>query len=96
MINNENFRVEHDLLGERNVANDKYYGIHTLRALENFHITGISIHTYPGLINALAFVKEASARANFELGLQSKNRTDAIIKACQEIREGKQIGRAHV
>ena len=83
------YRTEHDLLGEREVPTDKYYGIHTLRALENFPITGTSIQSYPGLIQGLAFVKEACALANLELGLLDKKRADAIMSACQEIRAGK-------
>ena len=57
-------RVEHDLLGERQVPANAYYGIHTLRALENFPITGTPISIYPELINALACVKQAAAHAN--------------------------------
>lgn len=82
------FRVEHDLLGEREVPADKYYGIHTLRALENFPITGITIQTYPILIHSLAYVKEACAKANAELKLLDQQRADAIIQTCQEIRSG--------
>jgi aspartate ammonia-lyase len=81
-------RVEHDLLGEREVPADKYYGIHTLRALENFPITGITIQTYPTLIHSLAYVKEACAKANAELKLLDQHRADAIVQACQEIRSG--------
>ncbi|HEY3311174.1 MAG TPA: aspartate ammonia-lyase [Anaerolineales bacterium] len=88
-MDNTPFRIEHDLLGEREVPADKYYGIHTLRALENFPITGISINTYPALIKGLAYVKLACAMANQELGLLNKNRADAIIQACREILTGK-------
>jgi len=83
------YRTEHDLLGERQVPADVYYGVHTLRALENFPITGTSIRTYPGLINALAFVKEACALANKQLGHLDEKSADAIIQACREIRAGK-------
>lgn len=82
------YRVEHDLLGERDVPADKYYGIHTLRALENFPITGITIQTYPILIHSLAYVKEACAKANAELKLLDTPRANAILQACQEIRAG--------
>jgi len=81
-------RLEHDLIGEREVPADNYYGIHTLRALENFPITGVTIRTYPGLVNSLAYVKEASALANLELGLIDEIRALAITRACQEIRSG--------
>src|SRR4051812_2773267 len=82
-------RVEHDLLGDRAVPADAYYGIHTLRALENFAITGTPISIYPDLVNALACVKQAAAIANCELGLLDDRRSMAIRLACEEIREGK-------
>jgi len=82
-------RVEHDLLGDRAVPADAYYGIHTLRALENFPITGTPISVYPDLVNALACVKQAAAIANAELGLLDERRSHAIRLACEEVREGK-------
>ena len=81
-------RTEHDLLGERSIPADAYWGIHTLRALENFPITGKQIGTYPDLIKALALVKLAAAHANLELGLLEQWRFDAISAACQEILSG--------
>ncbi|GAA0940047.1 MULTISPECIES: aspartate ammonia-lyase [Streptomyces violaceusniger group] len=81
-------RREHDLLGDRDVPADAYWGIHTLRAGENFPITGTSISAYPHLISALAAVKEAAARANEDLGLLTTRKADAIAAACQEIRRG--------
>src|SRR5437868_2260084 len=82
-------RTEHDLLGERVVPAEAYYGIHTLRALENFPITGMPISIYPDLVNALACVKQAAAIANRELGLLDEKRAVAIRLACEEVREGK-------
>jgi len=82
-------RTEHDLLGEREVPYEYYYGIQTLRALENFNISGVSISHYPFLIAALAEVKMAAARANFELGLLSEPLVNAISLACTEIIHGK-------
>jgi aspartate ammonia-lyase len=82
-------RVEHDLLGERDVPADAYYGIHTLRAVENFPISGTPISIYADLIRALACIKEAAAMTNHELGLLDEARKDAIVKACEEIRGGK-------
>ncbi|HEX9939854.1 MAG TPA: aspartate ammonia-lyase [Longimicrobium sp.] len=82
-------RTEHDLLGERSLSVDLYYGVQTLRAIENFPITGIPISQYPHLVNALAAVKEGAALANHELGLLPEDVTDAIVRACREIREGK-------
>jgi len=78
-------RREHDLLGEREVPHEFYYGIQTLRALENFNISGVSLTHFPDLIEALAMVKMASARANHDLGLLSTPVADAIVQACQEI-----------
>ena len=82
-------RLEHDLLGERPVPVDAYYGIHTLRAVENFPITGSPISIYPDLIRALACIKQAAAMANRELGLLDAERTDVIVRACEQIRAGK-------
>ncbi|MFD7501235.1 lyase family protein, partial [Streptomyces sp. NPDC059850] len=82
-------RREHDLLGDRDVPADAYWGIHTLRARENFPITGTAISAYPHLINALAAVKEATARANEDLGLLAPEKAAAIVAACQEIRNGR-------
>lgn len=88
-MNTQTFRVESDLLGERNVPAEAYYGVHTLRAVENFQISGTPISAYPNLILALAAVKEAAAEANASLGLLPVQLRDAIIAACQEVREGK-------
>ena len=82
-------RREHDLLGDRDVPADAYYGVHTLRAIENFPITGTRISIYPDLIAALASIKSAAASSNHELGLLDATRTDAIVAAAEEIRAGK-------
>lgn len=82
-------RTEHDLLGDREVPYEYYYGVQTLRALENFNISGVSLSAYPNLIEGLAIVKMAAAKANYELGLLSKPVADAIIQACSEIINGK-------
>jgi aspartate ammonia-lyase len=81
-------RLEHDSLGARDVPATAYYGIHTVRAAENFPISGIAPSTYPEFINALATVKQAAAIANRELGLLDRARADAIVAACTEIRSG--------
>ncbi|HKA41590.1 MAG TPA: aspartate ammonia-lyase [Burkholderiales bacterium] len=81
-------RYEHDLLGDRAVPAGAYYGVHTLRALENFPITGTPISIDPDLVTALACVKQAAALANNELGLLPDEKTRAIVKACEEIRDG--------
>ena len=60
--------LEHDLLGPKAVPGDAYYGVQTARGLENFHISGVQLRLYPDLIKALAMVKLAAARANFDCG----------------------------
>jgi aspartate ammonia-lyase len=82
-------RSEHDLLGDREVPHEYYYGVQTLRALENFNISGVTLNFYPVLIEALAMVKKAAAKANYDLGLLSKPISDAIVQACDEIINGK-------
>lgn len=82
-------RLEHDLLGDREVPNEYYYGIQTLRALENFNISGIPLNFFPELVEALASVKLAAARANFDLGLLGKKLFSAIERACIDIRNGR-------
>jgi aspartate ammonia-lyase len=82
-------RQEHDLLGDREVPNQAFYGIQTLRALENFNISGVSLNFYPVLIEALVMVKLAAARANTDLGLLDRNVSKAIQQACEEIIRGK-------
>ncbi|MEU8551339.1 aspartate ammonia-lyase [Streptomyces roseoverticillatus] len=81
-------RTEHDLLGDRDVPAAAYYGVHTLRAVENFPITGTPISAYPDLVTALASVKQAAALANRDLGLLDGRKVDAIVRACEEIRAG--------
>ncbi|HMA35540.1 MAG TPA: aspartate ammonia-lyase [Chloroflexia bacterium] len=81
-------RVEHDLLGDRPVPAAAYYGVHTLRAVENFPITETPIAIYPDLIQALASVKQAAALANRDLGLLAPAKAAAIVRACEEIRAG--------
>ncbi len=82
-------RLEHDLLGERDVPAEYYYGVQTLRAIENFNISGVTLNFFPAIIDALAMVKQAAAEANFELGLIDEKVKDAIVLACIEITNGK-------
>ena len=81
-------RFEHDLLGEREIPAELYYGIHSLRATENFPISGSKIASYPELVKALASVKKACALANKEFNLLDDARKDAIVHACDDIRNG--------
>ncbi|WP_102159315.1 aspartate ammonia-lyase [Zhihengliuella halotolerans] len=78
-------RTEHDLIGDRDVPADAYWGVHTLRAVENFPITGQRLSSNPHLVRALAMVKQAAARANRDLGLLDAERAGAIDAACAEI-----------
>src|SRR3954470_13818239 len=82
-------RIEHDLLGDLAVPADAYYGVQTARALENFKISGVELRLYPNFIAALAMVKLAAARANFETGGFSKEILTGIEGACQELIDGK-------
>ncbi|MFM9699680.1 aspartate ammonia-lyase [Streptomyces europaeiscabiei] len=82
-------RVEHDLVGDKEVPADAYYGVHTVRAVENFAITASTIARFPDLITALAAVKQAAAQANRDLGLLPPDIARAIIGACEEIRAGR-------
>ena len=82
-------RIEHDLLGDREVPYDALYGVQTLRALENFPITGIALREFPLLIEAIATVKEAATETNLELGLLGTKEADVIIRAAREIRAGR-------
>lgn len=82
-------RFEHDFLGEKEIPNSAYYGIQTLRAKENFDITGIPISSEPLFIQAFGYVKKAAALANYDCGVLSKEITDAIVFACDELITGK-------
>src|SRR4051812_38983393 len=82
-------RTEKDLLGEKQIPADAYYGVQTLRALENFQISGVKTNFYPDYVRAYAMVKLAAARANTEVGRMKKERMDAIEKACQAVIDGK-------
>lgn len=82
-------RLEHDSLGEREVPAGAYYGIHTLRALENFPISRVLLMRFPTVVEAFAAVKEAAARANKRLGVLEPTVAEAIVAACKEVRERK-------
>ena len=82
-------RNEHDLLGDREVPTEYLYGVQTLRAIENFNISGVTLNFFPVIIESLAMVKLAAAQANIELGLLESSVGNAIIRACNEIINGK-------
>lgn len=81
-------RIEHDFLGEKEISNDCYYGVQTLRAKENFDITGISIGSEPLFIKAFGFVKKAAALANRDLGILDAKKAEAIAYACDRLIAG--------
>lgn len=85
--NTKDFRTEQDSIGTKNVPEDVYYGVQSLRAAENFHITGLNMH--PEIINSLAYIKKAAAITNCEIGLLDRKIAAAIVQACDEILEGK-------
>ena len=82
-------RTEKDLLGEKQIPADAYYGVQTARALENFQISGVPINHYPGFVEAWAIVKLAAARANTDVGAMKKETLAAIEKAAEAVRKGK-------
>jgi aspartate ammonia-lyase len=81
--------MEHDLLGERELPDTAYYGVQTLRGMENFPLSGIPLRHFQHFVRALAFVKKAAATANSELGVLDRERAEAIAAACEEIIAGK-------
>jgi aspartate ammonia-lyase len=86
---NAQYRVEKDLLGEKQIPADAYYGVQTARALENFQVSGVKTNFYPDYVRAYAMVKLAAARANADIGRLNKEKLEAIEKACQAVIDGK-------
>lgn len=84
--NGMDYRRESDSIGTKNVPENVYYGVQTLRAYENFRITGLNMH--PEIITSLASIKKASAITNCEVGMLEKHIAEAIVKACDEIIAG--------
>lgn len=82
-------RLEHDLLGQREVPYEAYYGIQSLRAIENFRISGVPLSHYPLLIEGIVMVKMAAAKANADIDILPKDISDAIHQAGYEILQGK-------
>ena len=82
-------RVENDSLGEREIPDKAYYGVQTLRAMENFPISGVYVKNFEHMIEGLAFVKKAAAMANQELGVLAPDKMKAIGDACDELLAGK-------
>src|SRR5947199_10038225 len=82
-------RTEKDLLGEKQIPDDAYYGVQTARALENFQVSGVTSKFYPDYVKAYAIVKLAAARANTDVGRMSAEKLAAIEKACKAIMDGR-------
>ena len=82
------YRSEHDSLGEREIPNNAYYGVQTVRALENFAISGVPLRNFAHFVNGLAHVKKAAAQANAELKCLDDGIATAIVDACDEILAG--------
>ena len=80
-----NIRIEEDLLGTREVPADAYYGVHTLRAIENFYLSNNKISDIPEFVRGMVMVKKAAAMANKELQTIPKSVANAIIAACDEV-----------
>src|SRR5512147_1958464 len=82
-------RTEKDLLGEKQIPADAYYGVQTARALENFQVSGVKTNFYPDYVRAYAMVKLAAARANTQVGRMKKEKLYDIERACQAVIGGK-------
>lgn len=82
----KDYRIEMDSIGTKDVPEHVYYGIQTLRAFENFHITGLNMH--PEIVRSLAYIKKAAAITNCEVGILDKKKAKAIVQACEEILKG--------
>ena len=83
------WRKEHDSLGERELPDNSYYGVQTLRGMENFPISGIPLHHFGHFVRSLVYVKKAAALANKQLGVLDPVKASAIIAACDEVIAGK-------
>ncbi|WP_168397888.1 aspartate ammonia-lyase [Acinetobacter indicus] len=94
-VQTEKTRIEHDLLGAKEVPADSYYGIHTLRALENFQISNQQVGENLHFIRALAQVKKASAQTNLQFEKISPQVAEAIQYACDQLIEQPAAWRAH-
>src|ERR1700761_8765885 len=84
-------RTEQDFLGPREIADDIYYGVQTIRGKENFHITGIPMSQEPYFVKALGYVKKAAAMANRDLGALDAKIAEAIISACDRVISGEML-----
>ncbi len=81
-------RIEHDFLGQREIADDLYYGVQTVRGFENFDITGIPMSHEPSFVRAFGYVKKAAALANRDLGVLAPDIASAILEGCDQVIAG--------
>lgn len=84
-------RIEHDLISSLPISANAYYGIHTQRAISNFHISEIKLSCFPEFVKALAYVKWAAAESNYQLGALDEKIKEAIVKACKKIIAGEYL-----
>ncbi|TAE11276.1 MAG: aspartate ammonia-lyase [Bacteroidetes bacterium] len=84
----QNFRIEHDFLGDKEIPDNVYYGVQTARAIENFNISGIPISTAPLLLQAFGYVKKAAALANKDLKVLPADVAESIVQACDALIRG--------
>jgi len=87
-MSSERTRTEVDLLGPKEVPADAYYGVHTVRAMENFRISGTTVSDVPEMVRGMVMVKKASALANRELRTIQRDVADAIVAACEAVTPG--------
>ena len=80
-------RIEHDLIGDKEISNEYYYGVQTARAVENFHITGVTLGSFPTFLESIAKVKKAAALANYELQLLAESKKNAITATSPKLKK---------
>src|SRR5215831_1374363 len=85
------YRIEKDFLGEKQIPDEAYYGVQTLRGKENFHITGMPMSREPYFVKAFGYVKKAAAMANRDLGVLDAKVANAIIQACDRLIAGEML-----
>jgi len=88
-MSNQKFRSESDLLGAKDVPVEALYGVQTVRAMENFHISGNLMSSYPNFIKGMAITKKGAAIANAQVNMITKEQSEAICQACDELLAGK-------
>ena len=72
------YRIEHDSVGDKQVPAGAYYGVQTLRAAENFPITGLNMH--PEIVNSIAYIKKAAAMTNCDIGKLDSKKAEVIVR----------------